>query len=191
MNQIPRIVFGFHGCDESVVQMVLKGGSLNPSTNEWDWLGHGVYFWEDSAARALHWAEEMSRQPGSRVKSPAVLGAIINPGHCLNLTEPESSGLVRQAYEEHLQICRMTGTAVAENKGPESKARFLDCAVMNLLHELNQDAGLPAYDTVRGFFVEGRPLYPTAGLRTLDHVQVCVRRTNQIVGFFRPNVSLK
>lgn len=130
----PRVVFGYHGCDESVVQMVLDGGILRPSTNAWDWLGHGIYFWEESAARALRWAEEMSRLPGSPVRVPAVVGTIIDLGNCLNVADPVSGELIRAAYHGHVETCRRTGELIAENKGPESKARFLDCSVMNFLH---------------------------------------------------------
>lgn len=58
---------------------------------------------------------------------------------------------------------------------------------MNQLHHLSEEAGLPPFDSVLGFFNEGQPVYPTAGLRTLDHVQVCVRNPACITGFFRPN----
>jgi len=30
-----------------------------------DWLGHGYYFWDDSPARAMRWAEAESRRPKS------------------------------------------------------------------------------------------------------------------------------
>ena len=185
----PRIVFGYHGYDESTLRMVLEGGSLRPSQNAYDWLGHGVYFWEGSSTRALRWAEEVKSRPDGTIKRPAVLGAIINLGHCLDLIDPNRARLVQQAYVDYLQQCEETGDPPAKNKGPESKARFLDCAVMNLLHKLGNEEGMPAFDTVRGFFVEGQPLYPTAGLRSLDHVQICVRRPECIAGFFRPNAT--
>ena len=38
------------------------------------------------------------------------------------------------------------GIATPRNKGAESKARFLDCAVMNHLHSLREDSGEPPYD---------------------------------------------
>jgi hypothetical protein len=45
------------------------------------------------------------------------------------------------------------------------------------------------YQTVRGFFVEGEELYEGAGLRHQDHIQLCVRDTACIVGFFLPRFS--
>ncbi len=182
----PQIIFGYHGCDESVARMLFDGGHLRPSTNPWDWLGHGIYFWERSEARAMQWAKETAKIPGSKIKKPTVIGAIITLGHCLDLADPESAAHVTRAYEVYLQWCSLAGIKPTSNKGPESKARFLDCAVMNHLHELRTAAGESTFDTVRGFFNEGHPVYPTAGLRSLDHVQVCVRNPKCILGFFKP-----
>jgi hypothetical protein len=48
------LILGFHGCDESVAkEVVAKGKILRESHNNYDWLGHGVYFWENSSERAL------------------------------------------------------------------------------------------------------------------------------------------
>ena len=54
----------------------------------------------------------MSRQPGGS-KRPAVLGAIIDLGHCLNLTDPESAGLVSAAYDYHVKISAEAGEPMA------------------------------------------------------------------------------
>ena len=56
-------IIGFHGCDESVVRKVVNGEEdLIPSTNDYDWLGNGIYFWENNEARALQWATELSKR---------------------------------------------------------------------------------------------------------------------------------
>ena len=42
-----NLVIGFHGCDQSVVEKVIAGKTeLLASTNDYDWLGNGIYFWE-------------------------------------------------------------------------------------------------------------------------------------------------
>lgn len=183
----PQLIFGYHGCDHDILRMVLNGSALNPSINAYDWLGHGIYFWERSSARARQWAQEMASIPGSSIRVPAVIGTVINLGNCLDLADPDSASLVKFAYRDFMEECRIHGVQIPRNKGAESKARFLDCAVMNHLHKLREDAGQPSFDSVRGFFNEGQPVYPTAGLRTLDHVQICVRNPACITGFFRPN----
>jgi hypothetical protein len=39
-------VLGFHGCDHLVAQRVVSGSTeLLKSENDYEWLGHGAYFW--------------------------------------------------------------------------------------------------------------------------------------------------
>ena len=52
-----NLVIGFHGCDQSVVEKVIAGKTeLLASTNDYDWLGSGIYFWENNEERAWQWA---------------------------------------------------------------------------------------------------------------------------------------
>jgi hypothetical protein len=182
-----RFVLGYHGCDESVARRIAGGeDTLTPSTNEYDWLGHGQYFWEDSAARALQWAMAESTRPGSKIKTPAVLGAVIDLGHCLNLIEVEYLDLVQVAHERLQLLLTEVDEPLPENTGRDFRARKLDCAVFEALHAFRDEGGLTAFETVRAFFVEGEPLYPTAGIRKLDHIQICVRNNDNIRGYFLP-----
>ncbi len=181
------LVIGYHGCDRTLVEKVVAGSDdLKPSQNAWDWLGHGIYFWEDSCARALSWAETEAQRRGSKLKIPAVLGAVIQLGNCLNLTETEALSLVKSAHLTYTRLCTSTGSPALANRGQELQVRFLDCAVIETLHQLRQEEAKQPFDTVRGFFVEGRELYPGAGFRELDHIQICVRSSRQIIGYFLP-----
>ncbi len=50
-------MIGFHGCDRSVLSSIINGkDSINNSENDYDWLGHGMYFWENNLERAKDWA---------------------------------------------------------------------------------------------------------------------------------------
>ena len=181
------LVLGYHGCDLAIAREIVAGRQQQlPSTNEYDWLGSGLYFWEDSSARALHWAQSTAGQKDARIKTPAVLGAIIDLGNCLNLVDAEHLSLVRAAHAAYLDFCKTAGDQPLKNKGRALRARYLDRAVFETLHKLREAEGKPAFDTVRAFFVEGEPLYENAGLRSLDHVQICVRHPRQIVGYFLP-----
>ena len=89
------VVFGFHGCDESVAKEVIKNNkALRSSEQRYDWLGHGIYFWEGSETRALEWA--ISRKD---IKQPAVIGAVINLGNCLDLLDEGCIQKVSTAHE--------------------------------------------------------------------------------------------
>ena len=184
------LVLGYHGCDVNTAQKIITGQDEQiRSTNEYDWLGSGFYFWEDSFDRAMRWAQAESRKPDSKIKTPAVLGAIIDLGNCLNLIDSEHLDLVKAAHKAYLEHCELSGLKPAENKGKDLRARYLDKAVFETLHKLRQWEKKKPFDSVRAFFVEGEPLYENAGLHALDHIQICVRDSRQITGYFLPRVQ--
>lgn len=64
--------------------------------------------------------------------------------------------------------------------------RYLDCAIIEDLHQERYRNGLPQYDSVRGVFFEGHPIYESSGFMEQSHIQICVRNPNCIKGFFAP-----
>ena len=101
---LPSYALGFHGCDATVAQSVFAGKThLRRSKNDFDWLGEGIYFWENNPTRALQYARELRDRPrpgAARIKKPAVVGAVIELGYCLNLLDAEFLSLVRESYDE-------------------------------------------------------------------------------------------
>jgi len=98
-------VLAYHGCDQSVGEKVLAGDTdIVPSRNDYDWLGSGAYFWENSSARALQWANFLRDNPrAAKVKRPFVIGAVIAPGNCLDLSEAVSLNVLRKHTKNTLQ----------------------------------------------------------------------------------------
>jgi hypothetical protein len=64
--------------------------------------------------------------------------------------------------------------------------RDLDCAVFETIHKIRKEENDPVYDSIRGVFWEGEELYPNAGFREKDHIQICIRNPNCIKGYFLP-----
>ncbi len=191
---LPGLLLGFHGTDRDIVERVLAGEcDLEPSRNSHDWLGHGIYFWEYSPQRALDFAQQASALPRmtkGRITEPAVIGAVIDPGSCLNFLEASALDQLSESYRA-LKASKLS--VLPKNVGGIDKLqRHLDCAVVELLHAIREDAtteqgqSLPPYQTVRGAFWEGEELYPDAGFREKNHVQLVVRDTSCIKGYFRP-----
>jgi hypothetical protein len=58
----------------------------------------------------------------SKIKKPGVLGAVIDLGNCLNLTEVEALELVKGAHLAYKQLCVASGVAMPQNRGPELRA---------------------------------------------------------------------
>jgi len=119
-------VLGFHGCDRSVAEQVFAGAlSLKPSLNEYDWLGHGIYFWENSPARALDYAHELRDRPERsrrRITEPAVVGAVIDLGVCLNLLDMRALQFVKEGYEQLLKFTKEAGLPMPKNQRPRGAA---------------------------------------------------------------------
>ena len=48
-SKLPNLVIAFHGCDIETYENVLyKHQHLTSSNNDYDWLGNGIYFWEQN-----------------------------------------------------------------------------------------------------------------------------------------------
>lgn len=99
----------------------------------YDWLGNGMYFWEQNLERAWEWAKSGRTNPKVHIAEPTVIGAVIED-----------------------------------------------------LHQERYRNGLPQYDSVRGVFFEGHPIYESSGFMEQSHIQICVRNPNCIKGFFCP-----
>jgi len=183
----PSSVTAFHSCDRDVALAVLSGNDeLRPSNNPWDWLGKGVYFWEQNPGRALEYAIESSERKQFNkipVSVPFVLGAIIELGNCLNLLETESLQTLGQAYTGLVNLMTEYNQPVPVNKGNN---RALDCAVIEYIHTSNIIEQKVPYDTVRCAFPEGSEAYPGAAITSRLHVQVCVLNPECIKGYFLP-----
>ncbi|MEZ0231122.1 MAG: hypothetical protein ACAI25_21075 [Planctomycetota bacterium] len=186
---------GYHGCERATARRVLLGEEeLTPSSNDYDWLGHGIYFWEHGLARAHQFAEE-KRERGE-LADPVVIGAYLQLGRCLDLTDVWATRLLGHYFEElRLALAeerkRLPVNGTSNDVTGDRLLRRLDCAVINwCLRSSDAEAralGRPhGFDTVRGVFEEGPPAFPGAAIRQKSHVQVSVRNPACILGLFRP-----
>lgn len=180
MERFARIVLGYHGAkvgDAAEYAKSLLLGEIGveewrASENEYDWLGHGIYFWEHSPERARRWAG----------RDGIVIGAVIQLGTCLDLTDLRCTELLPQAYAAVDATYREKGYELPQNAGRELKNRRLDCLVINYLSDTIPEQ----VQTVRGAFEEGAEAFPGAALRMETHIQIAVRDRDCILGVFRP-----
>lgn len=190
-------VLGYHGCDRSTVEYAVnKGIHLLHSDKDFDWLGPGAYFWESDPRRALEWAHWKAKR--GDYENPAVVGAVIDLRHYLDLVTREDLELLRFAHDSFVALRQKAHLPIPKNLSVPGKPnedrvlRYLDCAVFKHLHELletpaaKKALGVEAFDTVRGMFTEGGPLYAGAGFRKQSHVQIAVRNPDCIRGLFLP-----
>lgn len=186
MERFARVVIGYHGCTQAFARQLLLAETAiadwRPSENEWDWLGHGIYFWEHSPTRALRWAKQKRVRKGR----PAVIGAVIQLGRCFDLFDESITGILADSYADLARGFSEKQRPLPRNRGRKHKLRNLDCLVINDCLSNLKAQGIE-YDTVRAAFWEGEPLYPQAAFARETHIQVAVRNPACIVGVFQPN----
>lgn len=192
-----QYVLGFHGCDKTVAMKVLKTNSahLTFSNHAYDWLGSGVYFWKNDPVRAYEWAVQSQKREPNKIKEPFVIGAVIELGICLNLCERQSINLLQQSYNELDKVLRLLGKDINQeycnhipDEGGFNLKRPLDCTIINLSCNKAKVNGV-TFDTVYGYFQEGKDAYEGAGFKEKSHIQICVRNTQCIKGYFLPRLK--
>jgi hypothetical protein len=183
----PSKVIGFHSCDKNVGMRIIRGeDQLKPSENSWDWLGHGIYFWEQNPRRALEYAIEAAMKKqffAGDIKTPFIIGAFIQLGNCLNLIEGNSIKVLEDTYSNLEKMYKGYGKPLPQNHGANRK---LDCTVFNHLHKSRNPGSDQPYDTIRCAFAEGNPLYPGANFTSRLHTEICVLNSSMIHGYFLP-----
>lgn len=184
----PSFVLGFHGTDRTVVDKAVSReiSHLDRSEDTTEWLGHGVYFWENDPARAIEWAKNGKTK--GRIATPDAVGAVIDLGFCLDLTTMTGLQEVADAYTTLCKTYQEAGLALPQNTvGPDKVKRELDCAVIQALHSQRAERGLEPYDSVRALFPEDKPLFDESGFRSRNHIQICIINTDRCIkGYFKP-----
>lgn len=173
---------------------VLEEGLLRPSNNDYDWLGGGVYFWENNYIRALEFAKFLKDNPPhnskQKITEPSVIGAVFDLGYCLDLLDSEYLNLLKHGYELLRQSKEKYNMNIPHNvpliENGDLIKRYLDCAAIETIHQFNKDKNKQQFDSVKGVFFEGKDLYDNAGFKENNHIQIAIRNPNCIKGYFIP-----
>lgn len=180
----PNLTLGYHGCDEEVGEAILRGDtSLQQSDNDFDWLGPGIYFWENDPLRALAFAGEQKKR--GKLKRPFVIGAVLTLGNCIDTLNQRSLEAIADAHASLAHELASVKVDLPKNTGGKDLLRRkLDCAVIRMLHALLKQEGR-SVDTLRGLYHEGGMLYEHGGFYKKSHIQIAVCNPACIHGVFR------
>jgi len=186
-----RLVIGYHGCDAAVRdKVIMQGGKLDGSQNKYDWLGHGIYFWEHGPERALEWAKHQKIR--GKIQKPAVLGAVLHLGQCFDLLDAAYTDVLADSYPEFCRTTRAAGQTIPRNEplhadDPDNLLRNLDCATVNWTIEQVEVRTGKKFHSVRGVFQEGERVYEGSEIRRRSHIQIAVRDAACVLGYFLPS----
>lgn len=202
----PNLVIGFHGCERAIRDQLLnKPNDIIYSRQPYDWLGHGMYFWENNYTRAFQWAEDKMRR--GAIQNPAVIGGVLYLGYCCDFLDAKYIQMLKVHHYEMAVAYKAASREMPQNKDlPQDKykdkiLRELDCAVIERMHEKHseqaqeeiQEKGFTKgkiFDSTRAVFTEGGPVFEGAGLFEKSHIQICIRNPNCILGFFLPRKEI-
>lgn len=164
--QAPRTVIGYHGCSKKTAEAIFAAEHFLVSSNNYDWLGEGVYFWEYAPFRALEWAEERHGE-----SEAAVLSATLRLGECLNLLDRKHFAELEAVYGRLIEAM----PSERRLRNTERGAHFLDQYVLDTYCRFAAEQATAPFQTVRGSFPEGEPIYPGSKLLKKAHTQIAVR----------------
>ncbi|MDN3583681.1 hypothetical protein [Mucilaginibacter flavus] len=202
----PNILIGFHGCDVSVAnKLINQPDDIKISTEDYDWLGHGLYFWENNAVRAMEWAQQ--KKSRGKIANPTVIGAVIQLGQCCDFLDSKFIRMIQYYYSIMEEEYKNAGMKLPENidhvkdLNKDKLLRILDCKTIEFMHskigtQIEEDlakkgySGFKKFDSTRGVFTEGGAAFPGAGIMEKSHIQICVRNFNCIKGFFNPRKEI-
>lgn len=187
-----RIVVCYHGCDKRLKEQILKRKTYLQAKHDMDpkaekdlWLGSGIYFYEENPEAARKWAWHYSSRnrynESPRIGEPAVLGAIIDLGECIDFASLDMVRSVKESYENVM----LTEIELQDLFNQSWGKRQLDHAVVDRICDEYQMDGKPV-DTVRAPFVQGDYI-GDSNFREGTHTEICVRNPNRILYFFDPD----
>jgi len=171
-----RTIIGFHGTTVEAADEFVSGKPFNLSENDDDWFGKGIYFWEYGHRQAWWWTRKFKKH-----SKPAVVGAVIRLGNCLDLLDP---GNVKLLKEFQASLMEKLGEASVELPTNERHHRNLDCAVFNYLYR-QSDLSDCSIDSARAAYVptdEKKRIWKGSWIYDGAQIQVCVRNPKNILG---------
>ncbi len=166
----PLDVFGYHGTSQDHASDIMEANEFRPSRNVDDWLGHGIYFFQDAPTRAREWSAKRDDE------QVVVIKARISLEDCLDFLditwEQELHSLVRR-FNKQLE----KGTYAEERrKQIAGRETFhpLDCRFMNWLIGILLERIDAPCKSIRAAFQEGDPIFEDAKIFDRSHVQINV-----------------
>lgn len=181
----PNLIIGFHGCDDDISNSLLNSpNNIKVSKEPHDWLGHGMYFWENNYDRALEWAKDKKRR--GAIKTPSVIGAIIQLGYCCDFLDTRYIKMLKSYHKLMVESYKVLGEDLPANKDIQQDKhkdkilRELDCTTIEFMHskilsQYEEDmhtkkfSDLKIFESTRGMFTEGGPAFPGAGIFEKSH----------------------
>jgi hypothetical protein len=161
-------VYGYHGTSKQSAQEIIDRG-FNYSINDYDWLGTGVYFFQDAPIRALTWVKQRYPDSAAVIKSELMLE------NCIDLLDIGWYPIIRDTYSMFVLEYQKANIPLPNQNPQISKAHRLDCAFFNYIVEKIFASQDKTIDSIRAVFNEGNRIYPNSAICDRAHIQILIR----------------
>jgi hypothetical protein len=168
---------GYHGTNRQAAESILANG-FEPSQNEYDWLGTGVYFWQDAPYRAWDWSCTHARWKHPQ-DEPAVIRSIIQirRSECMDLLDWKSENSWADLLDAAHKFLRKRQDLPKQRSGRNAKLHPLDKVIIDYVIDKILVKDNLKIMAVRAGFEEGKKIFVGSAMYEKTHVQVAVRDT--------------
>jgi hypothetical protein len=179
------IVRGYHGTNLKAANSILNNG-FSFSTNKYDWLGKGVYFWQDAPQRAWNWAVEYTQKKYPDDK-PVVLCSELDLNNCVDLLDSNPGNDWYFALNNTYKLLKEKISQMTEEESKQlpppiqqGKLHGWDRRCIDHFIEKILEPQGEYISSVRAAFSEGKPIFENSGLYDLAHVQIAIRNLEMV-----------
>ncbi len=167
------LVYGYHGYVEERFSNY-EMNRYHISTHNGNWLGDGLYFFQDAPLYAKGWAKFITRKnlnsENKRIRF-RVIKAKINLSRCLCFCGKPAQSLflrIRKIYDHYQEEMNLT----IEN---QIAYHYLDNSIVETICKIASDLGFEV-KSVRGAFPAGKELFYSGLLKDMTHIQFTLRK---------------
>jgi hypothetical protein len=175
-------VYGYHGTSMDRASAIVKTG-FNPSNNEYDWLGKGIYFWQDAPKRAWQWAQSTHPDNPTVVKFRLRLDRscldLLDIGY-FSLLKTMYNGFITSYTQQNLTPPQQNPDSRSERLRQRSNAHRLDCSFFTYVVKTFNSSSDYRIDSIQSAFVEGDRIFPNSAIYDLTHIQIAILDSNLI-----------
>lgn len=158
----PNMLHGYHGTSLQCANVIVAEKRFHPSTKSSEWMGDGIYFFENDKQEALNWGKYKIRSC-----NPVAIECTIRSHKLLDMF----------VKENQLNIAKLIEAIANKYKDENREPEILDALVINMV------CAETGYDVVRGPFKLKSQIFERLKdftRFTRQHVQLCVRTNNCI-----------
>lgn len=150
---------GYHGTTKLAAELIIKSNEFFVSDNSEDWLGKGVYFFEDDINQAINFISK-----ARKVKDYKIIKAKIKSDRWIDLVKNEN----------YLYLLKIADEIKKRNIPSLKGYKLVNAVVIDFMHQIEEfDIISATFEIEKSSRCSGMNIMPM-------QIQICVKNTNCI-----------